>query len=139
MCCHTVKYSPHVTGGFILNWATPNMKMLVFLLLIVSVAAIGSLLCSLMIAAFLRRRLISLNSDIKRDFIGKPLLFPARLTHTRRFPETERYNYWYDYFLIGIPVGLRGRVGNLLSIDSLPATGTTLGKMLVHYRSDLLP
>ncbi|RAQ49727.1 hypothetical protein AFGD_002589 [Aspergillus flavus] len=96
------------------------MKMLVFLLLIVSVAAIGSLLCSLMIAAFLRRRLISLNSDIKRDFIGKPLLFPARLTHTRRFPETERYNYWYDYFLIGIPVGLRGRVGNLLSIDNLP-------------------
>ncbi|QMW25960.1 hypothetical protein G4B84_001205 [Aspergillus flavus NRRL3357] len=120
MCCHTVKYSPHVTGGFILNWATPNMKMLVFLLPIVSVAAIGSLLCSLMIAAFLRRRLIPLNSHIKRDFIGKPLLFPARLTHTRRFPETERYNYWYDYFLIGIPVGLRGRVGNLLSIDSLP-------------------
>ncbi|KAJ1715961.1 hypothetical protein NYO67_1765 [Aspergillus flavus] len=96
------------------------MKMLVFLLPIVSVTAIGSLLCSLMIAAFLRRRLILLNSHIKRDFIGKPLLFPARLTHTRRFPETERYNYWYDYFLIGIPVGLRGRVGNLLSIDSLP-------------------
>ncbi|KAB8212554.1 hypothetical protein BDV34DRAFT_208275 [Aspergillus parasiticus] len=96
------------------------MRMLVFILLIGLVAAIGSLLCSLMIAAFLWRRLVLLNSDIKRDFIGKPLLFPARLTHTRRFPETERYNYWYDYFLIGIPVGLRGRVGNLLSIDNIP-------------------
>ncbi|KAE8140254.1 hypothetical protein BDV38DRAFT_269253 [Aspergillus pseudotamarii] len=39
---------------------------------------------------------------------------------TRRFPETERCNYWYDYSLIGIPVGLRGHVGNLLSIDNLP-------------------
>ncbi|THC87877.1 hypothetical protein EYZ11_012680 [Aspergillus tanneri] len=51
----------------------------------------------------------------------QPLLFPARLSHARRFPEIERYNYWYDYFLVGIPVGLRGRIGNLLSIDNLPA------------------
>ncbi|KAE8422950.1 hypothetical protein BDV36DRAFT_309249 [Aspergillus pseudocaelatus] len=91
----------------------------IFLPLIASVPVMGSLLCSLMLAAFLWRKLILLSPDIKRDLIGKPLLLPARLIHTRRFPETERYNYWYDYFLIGIPVGLRGRIGNLLSIDNL--------------------
>jgi hypothetical protein len=30
----------------------------------------------------------------------------------------ERYHYGIDYFLVGIPVGLRGRVGALMSIDS---------------------
>ncbi|KAE8157882.1 hypothetical protein BDV40DRAFT_308286 [Aspergillus tamarii] len=52
-----------------------------------------------MVAAFVWRRLILLNSDINRGFIGKQLLFPTRLTHTRRFPKTEWYNYYGDHSL----------------------------------------
>lgn len=49
--------------------------------------------------------------------LGKPLFFPSQLTHARMFP--EKYNYGIDYFfLVGIPDGLRGRVGALMSIDS---------------------
>ncbi|KAJ5745897.1 hypothetical protein N7520_011079 [Penicillium odoratum] len=71
-------------------------------------------------AAFFRRRLI-LNGKLSalekdKDFIGRPLLFPTKLSHSRMFP--ERYNYTYDYFLVGIPVSLRGRVGSVLSIDT---------------------
>ncbi|KAJ5760002.1 hypothetical protein N7520_007158 [Penicillium odoratum] len=29
----------------------------------------------------------------------------------------EKYNYWYSYFLVGIPVGLAGNIGTVLSID----------------------
>ncbi|KAJ5364365.1 uncharacterized protein N7496_010078 [Penicillium cataractarum] len=30
----------------------------------------------------------------------------------------EKYHYGIDYFLVGVPVGLRGRIGALMSIDS---------------------
>ncbi|OOF96457.1 hypothetical protein ASPCADRAFT_14255, partial [Aspergillus carbonarius ITEM 5010] len=81
----------------------------------------GILLLKLIWSAYVFRNLRLHNGCHKREFIGKPFLFPAKLSHARRFPVAERYNYWYDYFMIGIPVGLRGRVGNLISIDNTPS------------------
>ena len=71
-------------------------------------------------AAFFRRKWIwfpECNPDSLQDkqWLGKPLLFPTKISHSRMFP--ERYNYTYNYFLVGVPVGLRGRVGSVLSID----------------------
>lgn len=83
--------------------------------------ALGYMAGWLILAAYTRRRLTLLEADGEKEFLGEPLLFPARLSHARRVPEIERYNYWYDYFVVGIPVGLRGRIGSLLSIDNLPA------------------
>ncbi|KAJ2979099.1 hypothetical protein NQ176_g3450 [Zarea fungicola] len=54
----------------------------------------------------------------KSECLGEPLLYPCRLSHTRRHPPETKYSYSYDYFQVGIPVGLRGRIGNLLSIDN---------------------
>ena len=45
-----------------------------------------------------------------------PLLIPSRTTHSRLFP--QKHSFSYSYLLVGIPVGVRGRVGNALSIDS---------------------
>lgn len=48
----------------------------------------------------------------------KPLLLPARTTHTRLFP--KKHSFSYSYLLVGIPVGWRGAVGSFLSADILP-------------------
>ncbi|KAJ5109097.1 hypothetical protein N7456_005772 [Penicillium angulare] len=69
--------------------------------------------------AFVQRDLILWcqdNAEKERSLLGRPLLFPSQLTHARFFP--DKYHYGIDYFLVGIPVGLRGRVGTLMSIDS---------------------
>ncbi|GKZ65072.1 hypothetical protein AnigIFM50267_007235 [Aspergillus niger] len=79
-------------------------------------------------AALLRQRLIVHNPHVRPDLLGRPLLFPAKLAHARRFPASERYNYWYDYFMVGIPVGFRGRIGNLISIDNQPTSEGILEK-----------
>ncbi|KAJ5701170.1 hypothetical protein N7488_008718 [Penicillium malachiteum] len=94
---------------------------------VIVVGAIATFgLAWLLQAAFFQRKLLldeglsTLEND--KEFIGKPLLFPTKLSHSRMFP--ERYNYTYDYFLVGIPVSLRGRVGSVLSIDTAqPAPG----------------
>jgi hypothetical protein len=68
--------------------------------------------------AYVRRKLILFcqdNSNQEKCLLGRPLFFPSQLTHARMFP--ERYHYGIDYFLVGIPVGLRGRVGALMTID----------------------
>ncbi|KAJ5606800.1 hypothetical protein N7537_003419 [Penicillium hordei] len=78
-----------------------------------------ALLAWVSVVAYVQRNLIlwpEEDSEIERTLLGRPLLFPARLTHSRMFP--EKYNYWINYFLVGIPVGLRGRVGSVISIDS---------------------
>lgn len=43
------------------------------------------------------------------------MLFPTTITHTRVSP--IRNTFRYRLLLIGIPVGFRGKVGNLLSVD----------------------
>ncbi|EME83343.1 uncharacterized protein MYCFIDRAFT_153940 [Pseudocercospora fijiensis CIRAD86] len=45
-----------------------------------------------------------------------PLLIPSRTTHSRLFP--RKHSFSYTYLLVGVPVGLQGRVANVLSIDS---------------------
>ncbi|KAL4947943.1 hypothetical protein BDW69DRAFT_203903 [Aspergillus filifer] len=51
----------------------------------------------------------------QRMSLGQPLLLPTQVSHTRLGP--GHYNYTVPHFLIGVPIGLRGRLGGLLSID----------------------
>ncbi|KAJ5682800.1 hypothetical protein N7462_005965 [Penicillium macrosclerotiorum] len=72
--------------------------------------------------------------DTQDTLLGRPLLFPSQLTHARMFP--ERYHYGIDYFLVGIPVGLCGRAGAIISIDSYESNPDHLSKETL--RSKLL-
>lgn len=45
-----------------------------------------------------------------------PLFFPSRTTHTRMFP--KKHSFAYSYLTVSIPVGFRGKVGKLLSVDT---------------------
>ena len=45
-----------------------------------------------------------------------PLLIPSRTTHSRIFPKKNSFSY--SYLLVGIPVGIQGRVSKALSVDS---------------------
>ena len=45
-----------------------------------------------------------------------PLLIPSRTTHSRIFPQKHAFSY--SYLFVGIPVGIRGRISNALSVDS---------------------
>ncbi|PYI05175.1 hypothetical protein BO78DRAFT_318581 [Aspergillus sclerotiicarbonarius CBS 121057] len=98
-----------------------SLQAFIFSLVLGILISSTFLLLKLIWSTYFFRKIVLHSSCSTRDFIGKPFLFPAKLSHARRFPVTERYNYWYDYFMIGIPVGLRGRVGNLLSIDNIPS------------------
>lgn len=77
-------------------------------------------------ALFTTRQLISL-SDKSQTVLGKPLLFPVNFMHMRMSPVKDKFSN--RFLLIGAPVGLRCRVGNLLGIDdssldvSLPPGG----------------
>lgn len=80
---------------------------------------IGTALFWLLQTAFFRRKWLPASDPgalQRNEWLGKPLLFPTKLSHSRMFP--ERYNYTYNYFLVGVPIGLRGRVGSVLSIDT---------------------
>jgi len=46
----------------------------------------------------------------------RPLIFPCKTTHARRFPKSHSFSYSYLY--VGIPVGWRGNAGKLLSVDT---------------------
>ena len=118
---HTFQYLLLVTGGFLFFRAQLSAMHLLLVLSLAIFLSFGYMAAWLILAAYTRRKLILLNSDGEKEFLGEPLLFPSRLSHARRFPEIERYKYWYDYFMVGIPVGLRGHIGSLLSIDNLPA------------------
>lgn len=82
--------------------------------------AIGStLLAWVSMVAFIRRKLVLWSDGDPEDektLLGRPQLYPAHLTHARFFP--EKYHYWINYFLVGVPIGLRGRVGSVVSIES---------------------
>jgi hypothetical protein len=90
-----------------------------FVLPLVFLSVVSSLLAWVFMIANIWRKLFLWSDEDPEDektLLGKPLFFPARLTHARFFP--EKYNYWINYFLVGIPVGLRGRVGAVISIDT---------------------
>ncbi|CAI7676622.1 unnamed protein product [Penicillium discolor] len=60
------------------------------------------------------RRLIS-TSHSPSNIMGRPMLFPVTLTHTRVSPVKNQFSH--RVLLIGIPIGFRGRIGPFLSID----------------------
>lgn len=45
-----------------------------------------------------------------------PLLIPSQTTHTRLIPKKHAFSY--SYLLVGIPIGLRGRVNSMLSVET---------------------
>ncbi|KAL2786486.1 hypothetical protein BJX66DRAFT_328544 [Aspergillus keveii] len=65
-------------------------------------------------ALFSSRQLISL-SDKPQSVIGKPLLFPVNFMHMRLSPVKDKFSN--RFIIVGVPVGLRCRIGNLLAID----------------------
>ncbi|TPR04741.1 putative proteasome subunit alpha type-3 domain protein [Aspergillus niger] len=117
-----------VAGHLILKVTHAGLQDILKLLALFVVAGILCLLVRLVMAAFLGQRLVIHNPHVRPDLLGRPLLFPAKLSHARRFPASERYNYWYDYFMVGVPVGFRGRIGNLISIDNQPTSESILEK-----------
>ena len=54
----------------------------------------------------------------------KPFLFPSRTSHSRFFP--KKHSFSYSYLLVGIPVGWRGSIGNMLSSDVEPSSLNSL-------------
>ncbi|OKL59688.1 hypothetical protein UA08_05019 [Talaromyces atroroseus] len=103
-------------------------------------AIVASLLLMLARAVFAPRKLVSLNDD-RQTVLGKPLLFPVRFRHIRLSPVKDRFNN--RFLLVGVPVGLRCRIGNLLAIDDKsldvsPPPGSTIGfswnRMFSHLR-----
>ncbi|BCS04779.1 uncharacterized protein AKAW2_80580A [Aspergillus luchuensis] len=121
-------YLVFVAAHLMLKMTDAGLREILGLLIFLAVSSILFILVRLVIAALWRQHLIVHNPHVRPDFLGRPLLFPAKLSHARRFPATERYNYWYDYFMIGIPVGFRGRIGNLISIDNQPTSESFLEK-----------
>lgn len=60
----------------------------------------------------------AVHKTIEQDGSGcvlQPLLFPARTTHTRFFP--QKHSFSYSYLLVGIPVGWRGALRSYLAVD----------------------
>ncbi|MCJ1273952.1 hypothetical protein MMC21_001745 [Puttea exsequens] len=45
----------------------------------------------------------------------KALIFPCRTSHTRFFP--KKHSFSYSYLLVGVPIGWRGRLNSLLTVD----------------------
>ncbi|PYI00079.1 hypothetical protein BO71DRAFT_393709 [Aspergillus ellipticus CBS 707.79] len=65
-------------------------------------------------ALFSTRQLVSL-SDKDQTVIGKPLFFPVTFNHMRFIPKKDRFSN--RFLLMGVPVGLRCRIGNAVAID----------------------
>jgi DUF1365 family protein len=50
------------------------------------------------------------------ESILPPLLIRSRTTHTRMFP--KKHSFSYSYLFVGVPIGIKGSVGGVLSVDS---------------------
>lgn len=55
------------------------------------------------------------SSKTQEEFLLKPLLISCRTSHTRLFP--KKHSFSYSYLLVGVPIGWRGSVGNVLAAD----------------------
>jgi len=82
-------------------------------------------LATIWIASILRPRATSAVIAIERGTspgknVGelplRPMIFPCKTTHARRFPKS--HSFAYSYLYVGIPVGWHGNAGNLLSADT---------------------
>lgn len=85
--------------------------------------ATGTVFLWVSVAASVQRNLTLWSaSHAETTLLGRPLLFPSQLTHARMFP--QKYNYGIDYLLVGIPVGLRGHIGAVMSMDNPDSPAT---------------
>ncbi|KAK5120700.1 hypothetical protein LTR85_006058 [Meristemomyces frigidus] len=50
------------------------------------------------------------------DQVLPPLLLASKTTHSRLFP--RKHTFVYSYLLVGVPVGIKGRISKLLSVDT---------------------
>ncbi|KAJ5660070.1 hypothetical protein N7507_006521 [Penicillium longicatenatum] len=94
------------------------------LVLLLTTTAIITLLAR---AIMIPRQLVSL-SDKNQEVLGKPLLFPVKFDHTRFIPVKD--HFLNRFLVVGISVGLRCRIGDLLAVDDkslevTPSPGVT--------------
>ncbi|RDW84085.1 uncharacterized protein DSM5745_04411 [Aspergillus mulundensis] len=66
------------------------------------------------------RTLTPLSSPQPLSVLGKPLLFPVTFSHTRLSPIKDKFAN--TFLLLGVPVGLHARIGNVLAIDDASLT-----------------
>ncbi|KAI7158288.1 DUF1365-domain-containing protein [Hortaea werneckii] len=58
----------------------------------------------------------SLHEQRIEDQVLPPLLLASKTTHSRLFP--QKHSFAYSYLLVGVPIGMQGRISNMLSVDS---------------------
>lgn len=109
---------------------------------IITFTGSGMLIATLALAGLLlwvlvdSRRLIS-TAHSPSNIMGRPMLFPVTLTHTRVSPVKNQFSH--RVLLVGIPIGFRGRIGPLLSIDQGSPTMsyiTSLTKFFAWFSFD---
>ncbi|POR39029.1 Uncharacterized protein TPAR_00771 [Tolypocladium paradoxum] len=77
------------------------------------------------------RSALNSRDDVAWKGPGRPYLIPCRTSHTRVFP--TRHSFSYSYLVVGAPVGYKGNVNGIVSIDepeqsaSWPLAGSTKG------------
>lgn len=96
------------------GWPCMLNLILATLVSTLAIAPIG-LLGFFLLVSFTSRQIRCLSKQ-DQTVIGKPLLFPATLDHTRLSPIKNKFTF--NVLFVGIPVGLSCRFGRLLSIDA---------------------
>lgn len=64
---------------------------------------------------FVLPHFLSSSQKNQLDSSLSPVIIPGRTTHTRLFPKAHKFSY--PYLLVAVPVGLRGNINCLLSLD----------------------
>lgn len=59
--------------------------------------------------------IISKSVDQSDGALPAAYLIPCRITHRRKFP--KRHAFSYSYLTVGIPVGYRGSINGMISVD----------------------
>ncbi|KAL4904130.1 hypothetical protein BDW74DRAFT_185791 [Aspergillus multicolor] len=94
----------------------PNFwtQTLLYLLLLTLALAI-TVIITMLLRALLTPQTLTPLSNNSQTILSKLLLFPVAFTHTRLTPIKDKFAN--RFLLLGIPVGLRCRIGNVLAID----------------------
>ncbi|TKA67419.1 hypothetical protein B0A55_11282 [Friedmanniomyces simplex] len=110
----------HILGWDDLQWLDPRDDTMRLYLQIFALLAMCSLFAGGIV--FRGRRLHPRETDEPShehridEQVLPPLLLPSRTTHSRLFPKKHAFSY--SYLLVGIPVGMHGRISRLLSVDT---------------------
>jgi Protein of unknown function (DUF1365) len=132
-----IAYAASREVGFMAIYTILKTTSLRFCLIAGAALASLSLITALIILLVLlarvlltSRKLISF-SDETQTFLGKPLFFPVTLSHTRSVPISNKFTY--RVLLIGVPVGLRCRIGHLLTVDRKPQSWYDSGEQKTRF------